>query len=192
MKLKKIILGLIRTFLNIFFKPSVSGIQNLNIDGGYVITANHKSNWDGIFLYAFLKKDLYFMAKAELFRNKLFGYFLKKFGAFPVKREENDLAAIKHAIHILNDGKILGIFPQGKRTDELDVDDAKAGAVLLASRCKKPLIPVAISGEYKFRNHVNIVIGEPIYFGDKKLTPDELNLSTVGVMKKIKELSETK
>ncbi|MBQ2897429.1 MAG: 1-acyl-sn-glycerol-3-phosphate acyltransferase [Clostridia bacterium] len=189
--MKKIIIAVVKAFLKVIYRPIVIGAQNLETVGGFVLTANHRSNWDVLVLYAFLNKELYFMAKADLFKNKFFGWFLKKFGAFPVKRGANDLGAIKHAIHILNDGKILGIFPQGKRTDEFNVDDAKAGAVLIASRCKKPVIPVAISGEYKLGSKICINIGSPIYFGEQKLSPEELNSNTVVVMEKIKELSET-
>ena len=188
---RKIIIGAVGLFLKAIYNTRIIGGENLNTDNGYVLTANHRSNWDVVVLYVLLKKQLNFMAKAELFENAFASWFLKKFGAFPVKRNANDINAIKQAIHILNDNKILAIFPQGKRTNELKVDEAKAGAVLLASRCRKPIVPVAITGEYKFRGKINIVVGEPIYFESNKLTQEELSLNTVNVMKRIKELSES-
>ncbi len=189
--MKKFIIALIKLFVKLVYKINITGKQYLDIEGGYVLTANHRSNWDVFVLYAMLDKELNFMAKAELFKNKLLAWVLKKFGAFPVKRNTNDLKAVKQALQILNDGKILAIFPEGTRCAELDVDNAKAGAVLFASRCQKPIIPVAVTGEYKLGARLNIVIGEPVYFAEKKLSQEELNSNTVVVMKKIKELAES-
>ena len=189
--IKKFIIGALRVFVSTIYKINVTGKDNLNIEDGFVLTANHKSNWDVIVLYAMLNKELNFMAKAELFENKLFAWVLRKFGAFPVKRNSNDIGAIKQALQILNNKKILAIFPQGTRRAELDIDDAKAGAVLFASRCQKPIVPIAIAGDYKLGSKIDIVIGEPIHFTERKLSPDELNSNTVVVMKKIKELAES-
>jgi len=189
--MRAIVVCVMNAFLRLIYKTNIVGTENLDLNEGYVLTANHKSNWDVIVLYVLLKKRLHFMAKSELFKNAFCGWFLKKFGAFPVNRDTNDIKAIKHAMHILNDNKILAIFPQGKRSNELNVDDAKAGAVLLASRCKKPIVPVAITGNYKFRSHINIVVGKPISFEERKLSQEELHNQTVVVMKKIKELSES-
>ena len=189
--IKNFIIGALRVFVSTIYKINVTGKDNLNIEGGFVLTANHKSNWDVIVLYAMLNKELNFMAKAELFENKLFAWVLRKFGAFPVKRNSNDIGAIKQALQILNNKKILAIFPQGTRRAELDIDDAKAGAVLFASRCQKPIVPIAIAGDYKLGSKIDIVIGEPIHFTERKLSPDELNSNTVVVMKKIKELAES-
>ena len=189
--IKKFIIGALRLFVRTIYKINVTGKDNLDVEGGFVLTANHKSNWDVVVLYAMLNKELNFMAKAELFENKFIAWFLRKFGAFPVKRNSNDIGAIKQALQILNNEKILAIFPQGTRKAELDVDDAKAGAVLFASRCQKPVVPIAIAGDYKIGSKLNVVIGEPIYFAEKKLSQDELNSNTVVVMKKIKELAES-
>jgi len=189
--LKKIIICIIRLFVKFIYRIDVVGLDNLNIENGFVLTANHRSNWDVVVLYAMLNKELNFMAKAELFKNSFVAWALKKFGAFPVKRNANDIAAMKQALHILNNNKILAIFPQGTRCTEFKIDEAKAGAVLFASRCQKPIVPVAITGDYKFRHRISIAIGEPIYFKEKKLSQDELNEYTVYVMEKIKELTES-
>ena len=147
---------------------------------------NNESNEQNLIIFKIIYDNL-----DELFENKIVAWVLRKFGAFPVKRNTNDIGAVKQALQILNNDKILAIFPQGTRSAELKVDEAKAGAVLFASRCKKPIVPVAIAGEYKFGNKLNIHIGEPIYFEERKLSQEELNENTIVVMKKIKELAET-
>lgn len=189
--MKRIIIFLVRLFVRFIYRINIIGKENLDIQNGYVLTANHRSNWDVVVLYAMLDRELNFMAKAELFENRVVAWALKKFGAFPVRRNSNDIAAVKQALQILNNGKILAIFPQGTRSAELKVDDAKAGAVLFASRCQKPIVPIAITGDYKLGGLLNIVIGEPVYFNEKKLSQDELNQNTIVVMKKIKELAES-
>ena len=188
---RKSIISIIKIFVKFVFRIDVIGEQNLNIENGFVFTANHRSNWDVFVIFAMINKELNFMAKAELFKNKFLGFVLRKFGAFPVKRNTNDIGAVKQAFQILNSGKILAIFPQGTRSSEFKVDEAKAGAVLFASRCQKPIVPVAITGDYTFRNKLSIVIGDPIYFHEKKLSQEELNENTIVVMKKIKELAES-
>lgn len=188
---KKIIISILKFVVKITYRVKIEGAQHLEIENGYVLTPNHRSIWDVIVLYAMLGKELNFMAKAELFQNKLFASLLKKFGAFPVKRNTNDIGAVKQALQILNNGKILAIFPEGTRRAEVEVDNAKAGAVMFASRCQKPIIPVAIAGEYKLGSSITIVIGEPVYFSERKLSQDELNDNTMMVMRKIKELAES-
>lgn len=189
--LRSFLIFVVRILVKFVYRVNIIGEQNLSINNGFVLTANHKSNWDPIVLYALINKELNFMAKAELFKNKLVSYVLKKVGAFPVKRNTNDIAAVKQALQILNSGKILAIFPEGTRSNDLKVDEAKAGAVLFASRCQKPIVPVAIAGEYKFGKKINVIIGEPIYFEEKKLSQEELNKNTILVMRKIKELIES-
>ena len=156
-----------------------------------MLVANHTSNLDVVVLYLSFNRPLNFMAKKELFSFKLLGWILKKLGAFPVDREANDLSALKKAMSVLRHGDVLAIFPQGTRKQTVEVDDAKSGAVLIASKCKVPVLPVAISGTYKFRGKIVINIDKPYYFDpDKKLSVEECKEVTKHIFSTIKKNSE--
>ena len=94
------------------------------------------------------------MAKSELFddHGKLFAWLLKSVGTFPVARGSADKSAVLKAEKLLDDGCIVGIFPQGKIVNDETSFKIKAGASLLAMRAGVPIIPVSIyfEGKKKF------------------------------------------
>ncbi len=146
------------------FKIKLIGKENEPKEGPVVVCANHISMADPLFLGLVFKREISFMAKAELFKNKLFGKFLKHIGVIPVKRGEADIAAIKSALGVLKSGKVLGIFPEGTRNAEPD-EAAKNGASMLANKTKASILPVAIivkDNKVKFFRRVTLVAGEII------------------------------
>lgn len=116
-------------------------------------------------------KQIYFMAKEELFRSKFFRILLNKVGAFPVSRVGNDIKAMKTALRHLKNKDIVGIFPEGTRYHNVDDEplaDFKQGAVVIAYRGNAPVIPCAIENASNFLKISKpapiIRIGKPIYF----------------------------
>ena len=118
-----------------------------------------------------------FVASKPLFKNKFFGALLKKLGAFPVQRGKGDVGAIKSAIGILQRNHVMLIFPEGRRMrNGQRAQHAKGGAAMLSVRTGVPVIPVYISGEYKWMHKITITFGEPITFdkyAGKKLSSEE-------------------
>lgn len=192
MTFKEFMQRICRPFFKLFYKVEVIGAENMIDSGPAVLCPNHTSNMDVPLLYIALKRPPNFMAKEELFRHKLFGWFLKKCGAFPVKRGTGDMSAVRQAVQILKQGELLAIFPQGTRAENVDVDDAKAGAVFIASLVKAPIVPVAVTGGYKFRSRVRIHFGKPFYFerGIKKYTTEQMKEIAGRLMCKVKEMTE--
>lgn len=121
------------------------------------------------------------MAKAELFKNPLLGWFLRQLRAFPVDRDQVGIATIKKSLKLLKDDQLLGIFPEGTRIKEGKRIQAASGFVVFAIKTKKPIIPIHIIGDYGFRKKIRVVVGEPIFLSDyygKKLSEEETkNLS---------------
>jgi len=111
--------------------------------------------------------------------------------AFPIDRAGNDLKAIKTALSVLKDGKVLGIFPEGTRVKEGEESSAKAGVSMLALRAKVPVVPGAIVGEYKLFKKVHIIFGEPVslekYYDTK---PDSAKLLQISseILDEIKKI----
>lgn len=188
MKLGKVLKVILGPVYRLFQPLYVDGIENIDMEKPFILCANHISNWDVVALYLACPRLINFMAKAELFKFKPLAWLLKKVGAFPVRRGENDITAIKTAMKVLKDGEVLGIFPQGTRTDN-DDDQAKGGAVLIASKTNVPVVPAAIVTEYKIFRPVHIIIGEPMDMSaDHRLTSEEIQQKADEIMKQIKTL----
>jgi 1-acyl-sn-glycerol-3-phosphate acyltransferase len=132
------------------------GEEHLPREGGYVLSANHLSNLDPwpLGLALFPRRELRFMAKAELFRSPLWP-ILRFGGAFKVRRGEGDEEAIETAVTLARDGEIVAIFPEGTRRRKGLVKKFQArphtGAVRVAMAADVPLIPAAIAGTDRIR-----------------------------------------
>ena len=151
----------------------VEGLENVPAEGGALLVANHASWLDPPILGCALKRPVYFMAKAELFKMPFFSWALPRLNAFPVRRGENDRLAIQKAIELLKAGKVIGIFPEGTRTRTGELLPPRRGAGFIALKANVPVIPVGIVGTYRavrwrglFPRFSRVVvrIGEPIDF----------------------------
>jgi len=87
-----------------------------------------------------------FMAKQELFKVPVVGYALIQWGAFPVDRAKKDATSLRTALAILKAGEVLGMFPEGTRSSDGEMQALRSGALRLAIRTRAPLIPVGIEG----------------------------------------------
>ena len=183
----------VTNILYLFYKIEVRGKENLP-NGPFVLASNHISNWDPVFLYKKLKnKKIRFMAKKELINNKVLAWAIKKFGAFPVDRESNDIKAVKTGLSVLKNGEVLGIFPQGTRCDEINPSGVKPGYIVFADRCNVPIVPVSIAKTKKIRTHFTYTIGTPVMIEKegKSLTPEEMEKLSFSIMTNIKKMAES-
>src|SRR5438128_10108302 len=105
--------------MHLVYRLRATGLENLPSEGGFVLAANHTSNFDpwplGFPLWP--RRQLHFMAKAELF-NPVVGPILRDAGAFPVRRGEHDVEAIETAVRLCREGKIVAMFPEGTRREK--------------------------------------------------------------------------
>ena len=138
------------------FRLRASGKEHIPREGGFVLSANHLSNLDPwpLGLPLFPRRQIRFMAKAELFRFPL-GPIFKAGGAFRVRRGAGDAAAIATAVELARDGDVVAIFPEGTRRVKGLVKKREArphtGAVRVALKAEVPLIPAAIRGTDRLR-----------------------------------------
>lgn len=187
----RIIRGILRPIFRVLYNIKLEGTENLPEQGAMIICANHGSAIDPIILGVSMPyKKMYSMAKAELFKNKLFGYFLTSIGVFPVKRGEADIKSIKKALSILKSGQIMGMFPEGTRhkTEELQ---AEPGVAMLAVKGHAKILPVAIISNYKFFNRTIVKIGQPMkleQYYDKKLQNEDYQSISLNIMKQIYDM----
>ncbi|MFT9847541.1 lysophospholipid acyltransferase family protein [Aneurinibacillus sp. REN35] len=156
-----------RIFRGIFgglYRWQVIGRENIPDGEGLVLCANHVSNWDPLLLGCGIERQVHFMAKAELFRIPGIAALITDFGTFPIKRGASDRQAIRKALEIVQEGKVLGIFPEGKRnrTGEPVMGTALPGAAMIALKSGARIIPVAIMGPYRLFSGIKIIYGEPV------------------------------
>ena len=189
--LYRIIIFFVKIFYTVLFFPKVHGRNNLPKSGGYILASNHFSNWDAPLVIVYSPGKQLILAKVELFKNWFFSWFLKAVGAYPIRRGTADTAPIKAALSQLKTGKSVMLFPQGHRQENIDVESAKDGVALLATRAKVPVIPVGIKGEYKIFRRMMLCFGEPIYFDNyygRKLSSTELGEVSSVVLSEIIKL----
>lgn len=179
--------------IRLLFPHRVVGLENLP-EGGALLCANHASGWDPILIALNLPKDarLTVMAKDQLFRIPLLGFFLKKLGIFPVKRGGNDLTAMKTAMKVLSGGNRLLVFPEGTRVEEQGEVEAKGGVTMMATRTGVPMVPVYCGGKHKFFRKTTIVFGKPYVpvIAGRRPTPDENRAIAQEILERIYALSE--
>ncbi len=126
------------------------GFENINKEGGYIVCANHTSISDPFFLITVFKRQINFMAKGELFKIPVVAGVLRSAGVFAVERGRGDMEAIHTAEKIVEDGHILGIFPEGTRYRTGAPRKAKSGIAYVAMRTKADILPVSFYREGKF------------------------------------------
>ena len=173
----KIAKALCRFIFLFIFRLNVEGAENIPAEGGAIVAMNHRSNWDVPVAALGIKRKLRFMAKAEMFKSKIGNWLFTSLGAFPVQRGKGDIGAIKAALGRLKDNHMIAMFPEGRRSKHGEHIDPKPGVVMIAVKANVPVIPVHITGEYKWMRKITVKFGEPIYyddFYDKKLVVEEL------------------
>ncbi|MGO1368773.1 MAG: lysophospholipid acyltransferase family protein [Senegalia sp. (in: firmicutes)] len=186
--------NLIGGMLKIIYRVNYFGKENIIEDSKMIVCSNHTNYFDPIILAtAFNKRHLHFMAKKSLFKYKPIGAFIRKLGTFPVDREGADLSAIKKALKILKEDKVLGIFPEGTRVIKDRKSEAKPGVAMIAVKSKSPVIPVYIDTNYKIFSKVNVYIGKPIFLSAEKkgkITLEEYKKLSDNILQEIYALKE--
>ena len=187
--------GLTMTLLFIFTRWRVRGKENLPERGPLLIVCNHLHLADPPIVACSLKLRTVFMAKDELFHNWWSHFWVKNFGAFPVRRGGIDRQALKQAEDWLKQGVSLIMFPEGRRSPDSRMQPALSGAALIASRLGVPILPVSITGTEKLRKPggwftrpvVAVTIGRPFNPPptDGKLSREELKKLTAAIMVKV-------
>ena len=140
--------GASRWLITLFYRHRVWGRRNVPPDGPLLVISNHQSHLDPIMCGTSMRRPLYYLARAPLFSNRVFGAFLVGLGCVPLRQGETDAAAIRSSIELIKQGKALLVFPEGSRTPDGRVGEFKRGAWVLLSRAKCPVLPMAVEGGY--------------------------------------------
>lgn len=151
-----------KIFFFLFFRVKVDGKNNIPRKGAFLLYANHPHLLDMFLIASICPRQIHYMAKSELFKNKLLGFLIRKVGSFPVNRGKGDIGSVKTVFRLLKDEKVVGVFPEGSRTAKKDLSRKKAGAAMLALATGATILPVGIEGNFKkFFSKLTIVFGKP-------------------------------
>jgi 1-acyl-sn-glycerol-3-phosphate acyltransferase len=161
----------LKLLFKIFFRLKITGAENCPKNGPLIVASNHASFFDPLIAGFAVPRELNFMARNSLFRNKIFGKMISLVNAFPVKREGADLGAMRLAIDKLCHGKAVLIFPEGTRSRDGNLGSPRAGIGLLAASSGANILPCYIKGSIKalpkgaifprFKK-ISVYIGKPI------------------------------
>ena len=166
---RRTLVALVRFLFNFIMKMEVVGLENFPQEGPVVLVANHVTNFDVFPMQFALPRPIFFMGKAELFRNPITDLLLRNLSGFPVNRGEKDIWAMRHAARVLSHGQTLGMFPEGKRSKGKGLNVAKTGAARLAIEANCPIVLMAVTGSDQFfgrlprRARVQIKLLSPLW-----------------------------
>lgn len=155
----------------VFFRPRVSGRQNIPLEGPVLIAPIHRSNVDFAFSLFISPRKVFFMTKAGVFKTRWFSSLLLHLGAFPVHRGAADRESMGLAEEVLRRGHALVLFPEGTRKEGRYVEPLHDGAMFIAARTGAKVVPVGIGGSDRAMPkgaliprpvRVRIVVGPPI------------------------------
>lgn len=175
--LYKFLQFIISNLFRILFRIEIIDYHKIPEKGGLILCSNHLGYLDPFFICLYFPRLVYFMAKIELFKSKSFASLITFFNAFPVRRESADRRAIYNALKVLNDGQVLGMFPEGTRSTDGTIGQGYRGVGLIATMSKALILPMAIAGTNKIirKPHKRIFFPKiKLIFGDIIKTEDIL------------------
>jgi 1-acyl-sn-glycerol-3-phosphate acyltransferase len=181
-------------------KFEVVGRERVPPEGPLICASNHINNADPPMIAIAVPRHPTYMAKKEMIAWPVLGPAFRIFGAFPVRRGEADLSALRAATEIVEQGNMLVMFPEGTRSRTGGLGRGHPGTAIIALRTDAPVLPVAITGTESIRwpwiflkplavRHVRVVIGEPFRLPPvERVTSEAAAEATGTIMRRIAAL----
>jgi len=198
---QKIVLAIFRPLLNILFSWKVEGRENIPLTGPLILVANHVHLLDPFFLIFRFPRWINFMAKEELFHSPFLRPWLRWAGSLSIRRRgkiREKQKILKSARDALEKGLILGMFPEGGRSNDGKLRKGKPGSAVIASKANVPLLPVGIVGTDKIsgiswlwkRPRIVVNIGKPFKLPptSSRISKSQMQLLTTQLMREIAAL----
>lgn len=139
----------LRIFFRLFSGYKAYGMENIPKRGSFILASNHVSFLDPLVIGSFVKRDLNYIAKKELFGNKFFAWYFRKLRIIPVDRDRASFSGMKEVFRNIKQGTSILIFPEGTRGDGDTFLEPEAGVAHLCLRFDIPVVPVYVKGTEK-------------------------------------------
>jgi 1-acyl-sn-glycerol-3-phosphate acyltransferase len=179
----------------------VEGVERVPAGGPVLLASNHLSYFDPIAvanLADLAGRRVRFLAKAELFENRVMGPALRSMGQIPVSRGTGDPAALDAAAEALRSGQCVGVFPEGTISGDLDPMAGKTGVARMARAAGVDVLPVGLWGTHRvlpvnaklpkpFRTPIVVVVGEPVPVGPDANPRETTDRIMAGVCRAVAE-----
>jgi 1-acyl-sn-glycerol-3-phosphate acyltransferase len=180
---ERILNFVVQAILRLACRVDVSQLVRVPEHGPLIIVTNHVTFLEVPLIFTHLRpRPLTGFAKAETWDNPLLGWIFNVWRAIPLKREEADMSAMRSALEVLQEGRILAVAPEGTRSGHGRLQQAKPGVALLALRSGAPLLPIVHIGGEAFKRNLKrfwrtdfrVIVGNPfrIEIGDHKVTAE--------------------
>lgn len=171
-----------KLLFSLFFRSSCRGAEHFPKDEPCILIANHISAWDPILVARYFPySEVRFLAKEQLFAFKPLGAYLAAMHAIRVNRGDSDLGALRASLQVLREGHVLGVFPEGHRHPDGDHSQIEAGAAVIALKSRAKVVPMYITGQYRFFGRPRLTVGAPTELSDLyALRPDARTLDLFG------------
>ena len=195
---------LFKTALILWNRLEVYNAHLIPKSGGMLIVSNHASYLDPPIIGVGARyRPVHFMARDTLWKSKFGKWWLNKVGCIPVSRDTGDIAALKKSIKLLKNNKVLSIFPEGTRTSDGNLQQAKNGVGFIIEKSECVVLPAYIDGSFESfskkskwikPNKIKIIFGEPIIFKDflnLGIGKSSYDLYADLIMHKIKEIKDS-
>ncbi|MBN1845164.1 MAG: 1-acyl-sn-glycerol-3-phosphate acyltransferase [Sedimentisphaerales bacterium] len=134
---------------SVFLGLRVFGREHVPRRGAVLLLSNHQSFLDPVLCGVGLPREMDYIARDSLFRNRLFAWYIRSLNAFPIQRGQADLTAIRTILRRLQLDRGIVLFPEATRTDDGRIRPVKGGFELLIRKAKVPTLPVVIDGAYE-------------------------------------------
>lgn len=170
------------------YRIQIIGKENVPNEGGVLLCANHIHALDPPVVGITAPRPVHFMAKEELFSTPILKHLVPHLNAFPVKRGMSDREALRKGLAILKEGNVLGIFPEGTRSETGELGKGLAGAGFFALRTDAQVVPCAVIGPYQKFKKLKIVYGKPIDFTEVRKNKTSAEDATELIMTEIRKL----
>jgi 1-acyl-sn-glycerol-3-phosphate acyltransferase len=156
----------------IVFGLKIEGIDRVPKSGRILLAPNHRSYLDPPLAGVGLTREVFFLAKLELFGNPISGALFRMWNGIPVRRSGVDKQAIRSIGDLLNNDQAVVIFPEGGRCRTGGFLPVQKGIAMVALKCHTDVIPVYIHGSYPWqkslfhRSLMKVTYGQPIQWAE--------------------------
>ncbi len=170
----------------IFSDLTIRGRENIPPKEPLIVISNHTSTMDPVLIRFSINRPTVFLVKKELFRSFIFSLILRALGNFPVTRGKADLKALKWAYKQVEGGRVLVIFPEGKRSKDLQLGKGNIGTALIAATTGYTVLPIGITGTEAFQNvlqlfkpsgSMSVNVGQPFKVKEVTRRPNRKTLT---------------